>query len=146
MKSENLKSNVKRFADDTSIFLVVKNPNTSAEICHNLTRISEAEWTYRWKMSFNSDTSKQAQEKLLSNKATKTNHPNIKFNGSTVQQSANEKHLGVILDEKLTFNGDITSKLTTVNKSTSTLRKIYHYIPRDSLPTIYKLLIRPHLD
>ena len=41
----------------------------------------------------------------------KTNHPNIMFNGNTVQKSANQKHLGLILDEKLTFNNHITSKL-----------------------------------
>ena len=51
-----------------------------------------------------------------------------------------------MLDEKLTFNDHITSKLTTVNKLTSTLRKLYHYMPRDSLVTIYKSFIRPHLD
>ena len=40
--SENLKSTVKLFADDTSIFHVVKDPNTSAEILnHDLTRVSE---------------------------------------------------------------------------------------------------------
>ena len=40
--SENLKSTVKRFEDDTSRILVVKDPNTSAEILnHDLTRISE---------------------------------------------------------------------------------------------------------
>ena len=40
--SENLKSTDKLFADDTSIFHVVKDPNTSAEILkHDLTRISE---------------------------------------------------------------------------------------------------------
>ena len=143
--SENLKSTVKLFADDTSIFHVVKDPNTSAEILnHDLTKISE--WAYRWKMSFNPDPSKQAQEILFSNKVMKTNHPNIIFNGNTVQKSANQKHLGLILDEKLTFNDHITSKLTTVNKLTSTLRKLYHYMPRDSLVTIYKSFIRPHLD
>ena len=41
---------------------------------------------------------------LFSHKATKTNHPNILFNRNTVQNSANEKHLGIILDEKPTFN------------------------------------------
>ena len=98
--SENLKSTVKLFADDTSIFHVVKDPNTSAEILnHDLTRISE--WAYRWKMSFNQDPSKQAQEVLLPNNVTKTNHPNIIFNGSTIQRSANQKHLGLILDENL---------------------------------------------
>ena len=94
--SENLKSTVKVFADDTSIFHVVKDPNTSAEILnrgpHHL---------------------KQAQEVLFSNKVTKTNHPNIIFNGNLVQESANRKHLGLILEEKLTFNDHITSELTT---------------------------------
>ena len=141
--SENLKSTVKLFADDASIFDVVKDPNASDEILnHGLTRI----WAYRWKMSFNLGPSKQAQEVLFSKNVTKTNHPNIIFNGNTVQKSANQKHLGLILDEKLTFNDHITSKLTTVNKLTSTLRKIYHYMPRDSLVTIYKSIIRPHLD
>ena len=83
---------------------------------------------------------------LFFKKATKTNHPNIIFNGDTVQNSTSQKHLGLTLDEKLTFNDHITSKLTTVNKLTSTLRKLYHYIPRDSLVTTYKSFIRPHLD
>ena len=142
--SDNSKSAVKLFADDTSIFHVVKDPSTSAEILnHNLTRISE--WAYRWKMSFNPDPSKQAKEVLFSNKAAKKNHPNIIFNGNTVQNSANQKHLGLILDEKLTFD-DIcfTSKLTTINKLASTSRKLYHYIPRDSRVTFYKSFIRPH--
>ena len=47
--SKNLKSTVKCFADDTSIFHVVKDLNTSAEILNqDLTRILE--WAYRWKM------------------------------------------------------------------------------------------------
>ena len=54
--------------------------------------------------------------------------------------------LGLILDKKLTFHDHITSKLTTVNKLASILRKLYHYMPRDSPVTIYKSLIRPHLD
>ena len=58
----------------------------------------------------------------------------------------NQKYLGLILDETLTFNGHVTSKFTAINELTSTLRKLYHYIPRDSLITIYKSFIRPHLD
>ena len=96
--SENLKSTVKLFADDTSIFHVVKDPNTSAEILnHDLTRISHS--AYRWKMSFNPNPSKQAQEVLFSNNIMKTNHPNIIFNGNTAQKSANQKHFGLILEE-----------------------------------------------
>ena len=79
-------------------------------------------------MSFNLDPSKQAQEVLFSNKVTKANHPNIIFNSNTVQKSANQKHVGLTLDEKLTLNDRITSKL----KLTSTSRKLCHYIPCDS--------------
>ena len=94
------------FADDASIFHVVKNPNTSTEILiHDLTRISE--WVYRWKMPFNLDPSKKTQEMMFSNKVTKTDYPNIIFNGNTAQKSANQKQLGLILDEKLTFNDHV---------------------------------------
>ena len=97
-------------------------------------------------MSFNAELLKQAQEVLFSNKVTKANHPNIIFNGNRVQKSANQKHLGLILDEKVTFNDDATSKLTTVNKLTSNLKKLYHYMQHDSLVTIYKSFTRPYLD
>ena len=50
------------------------------------------------------------------------------------------------MDLKLAFNDHIIYKITTVNKLTSTLKKLYHYMPRDSLVTIYKSFIRPHLD
>ena len=93
--------------------------NTSAEILnHDFSRISD--WAYRWKMSFNPDPLKQVQEVLFSIKATKTNHPNIALYGNTVQTSANQEHLGLILDEKLTFNDHIIPKRITVNKLTST--------------------------
>ena len=97
-------------------------------------------------MSFHPDPLKQAQEVLFTNKVEKTNHPNIIFNGNMVQKSASQKHFGLILDEKLAVNDHITSKLTTVNKLRSTLRKLYHYMSCDSLVTIYKSFIRPHLD
>ena len=90
-------------------------------------------------MSFNPDLSKQVLEVLFSNKVTKTNHPNIIFNGNTVQMVRS-------LEEKPTFNDQITSRLTTVDKLISTLRKLYHYMPRDSVVTIYKSFMRPHLD
>ena len=103
---ENRKPTVKLFADNTLIFHLVKDPNTSAKILnHDLTRISKR--ACKWKKSFNPDPSKQAQEVLFSNKVTKTNHPNIIFNGNKVQKSANQKHLALILDRKLTLNDQL---------------------------------------
>ena len=54
--SDNLESNVKLFADDTSMFLVVCDPiNTSQKLNNGLDKVSI--WVNKRKMSFNPDPS-----------------------------------------------------------------------------------------
>ena len=59
-----LKSNVKLFADDASLFTVVNDKNEIANILNNHLQ-SISTWTYNWKMIFNPDSSKPAQEVLF---------------------------------------------------------------------------------
>ena len=62
-----LKSNVKLFADDTSLFSIVHNITDSANLLNgDLSKINE--WAVQWKMNFNSDPVKQAQEIIFSRK------------------------------------------------------------------------------
>ena len=69
--SDNLSSNVKLFADTTSLFSVTHDVNASArELNDDLTKISN--WAFQWKMSFNPDVNKQAQQVIFSWK-TKSN-------------------------------------------------------------------------
>ena len=68
--SKNLSSNTKLFADDTSIFSTVKNVNLSTDqLNSDLEKISV--WADQWKMSFNPDPKKQAQEVTFSGKTKK---------------------------------------------------------------------------
>ena len=61
---DGLKSNVKVFADDTSVFSVVKNKNYSAnDLTHDLSLISK--WAFKWKMLFNPDPAKPAREVIF---------------------------------------------------------------------------------
>ena len=74
--SDNILSTIKLFADGTSIFSVVNDANVSAdELNKDLQKISE--WVYRWKMSFNPDLNKQAQEVNFSRKQNKSTPPKI---------------------------------------------------------------------
>ena len=51
---EGLTSNVKLFADDTSIFSVVRDSSSSSlSLNEDLSKISQ--WGYKWKMLFNPD-------------------------------------------------------------------------------------------
>ena len=54
-------SNVKLFADDTSLFSVVHDVNTSStNLSNDFRKISD--WAIQWKMSFNPDLSKQLKK------------------------------------------------------------------------------------
>ena len=90
-----LNSNVKLFADDTSLFSVVHNITDSANLLNSdLCKINE--WALQWKISFNPDPIKQAQEIIFSRKTSKRNHPWLMFNNSIVNLTTNHKHLGKI--------------------------------------------------
>ena len=97
-------------------------------------------------MLFNPDITKQAQEVIFSRKSTITNHPTVFFNESPVAHTSCQKHLGMHLDEKLNFNTHVEEKITKANKGIAVIRKLAHVLPRESLITIYKLFVRPHID
>ena len=87
-------SNAKLFPDDTSLFSVVHNANTTANELNNyLVKINRL--AYQWKMSFNLDPSKQAQEVTFSTKTKKEYHPSIAFNNNNVLETNSQKHLGL---------------------------------------------------
>ena len=143
--SENIESTVKLFADDTSLFSVVHDNNTSAEVLNwDLKKISE--WAHKWKMSLNPDVSQQAQEVIFSRKQAKSVHPDLIFNNTPVYQTHCQKHLGVYLDMKLNFKLHIKEKISKAMKGIGITKKLSNVLPRKSLITIYKSFVRPHLD
>ena len=104
------------------------------------------DWAYQWKMSFNPDSSKQAQEVIFSCKIKKPGHSVLIFNNNQAIQTPYQKHFGLILYEKLNFGEHLRYIANKVNTSIGLLRKLQKYLPRRSLVTIYKSFIRPHLD
>ena len=143
--SDDLSTTAKLFADDASFFSIVQNISTSASHLNNdLSKVSN--WAFHWKMSFNPDPSKQAQEVIFSRKIQKTCHPSIYFNNKSVKQVPSQKHLGLILDKKLNFQEHLVNILNKVNETIGLLRKLQSILPREPLITIYKSFARPHLD
>ena len=95
-------------------------------------------------MSFNTDSSKQAQELVFSRKIKKLNYSELIFN-IPVNQASYQKHLGMFLDNKLNFGEHLKYINNKVSKSIGLLRKLQMSLPRRSLVTICKSFIRPHL-
>ena len=97
-------------------------------------------------MSFNTDPSKQTQEVIFSRKIKKRPNPSLVFNNNNVLQTSSQKHLGVTLDVKVTFDEHVNNVLNKVNKAIGLLRKLQNLLSRSTLITIYKAFVRPHLD
>ena len=71
--------------NDTSLFSTVKVPERAANNLNNdLKEINK--WAFQWKMSFNPDPTKQAQEVIFSRKTTERIHPKIFFNNILVSK------------------------------------------------------------
>ena len=67
--ADGLSSNTKLFTDDTSLFSVIHaSIIATLEINSDLSKIKQ--WAFQWKMSFNPDPNKQAQEVFFSRKLT----------------------------------------------------------------------------
>ena len=61
------------------------------------------------------------------------NHPTISINNIQVERTTFQKHLGLILDEKLNFKQHVDSAISKVNKGISVIKKLRHTFPRKSL-------------
>ena len=137
----------KIFADDTSLFSKVYDIYKSASnLNYDLEKISY--WAYQWKMQFNPDPSKQANQVIFSRKTNSNNlsYPPIKFNNNNISKCPHQKHLGIVLDSKPNFNAHVDQKIKKCNRMIGLIRRLSNNLPRNALLTIYKSFVRPHLD
>ena len=143
--SEKITSTVKLVSDDTSFFSVVNDPNISA---NELNKDSEliSEWAYKWKVSFTPDKNKQAQGVVYSRKQSEPKNPPLLCNKTPVVYSSSQKHLGIILDEKLSFTNHIKVKIQKAGIGINVFKSLNNLFPQQALLTIYKSFIRVHLD
>ena len=116
--SNNLPSNVKLLADNTSLFSVTHDVNLPAKkLNDDLRQISNL--AFQWKMSFNPDLNKQTQEVTFIRKIKINIHPLLVFNSNVVSQVNSHKHLGIIIDFKLTFEEYLLRVFKKVNETIS---------------------------
>ena len=114
------------------------------DLNNDLTKIMK--WAFQWKMSFNPDISKQADEVIFSRKRSVSFHPPLTFNNIPVAQTNSQKHLGMQLDKKLNFEEHLKKVESKVYKTIGIIRKLQNVLPQSALLTIYRSFIRPHLD
>ena len=100
--SNGVSSNCKLFANDASLFSVFNDiQSNTVTLRNNLTVINN--WAFQWKMIFNPDFTKYAQEVMFSRKTKKLLHPSLSLHKIPLKNIMFQKHLGLTLDVKLNF-------------------------------------------
>ena len=142
---DGLKSIFKIFTDVTSLFSKINEVDTNnIDISNDLVKISR--WAYQWKMSFNLDINKQATEVYLSQRREQSLPPSIIFNNNNVLTSPCQKHLGLVLGSKLSFNELVNQIIIKCNRITGLMKRLSLILSTKQLLTIYKTFLRCHLD
>ena len=139
---KGLQNDIKLFADDTSIFSVVKEKDeAAASLNQDLEKLNL--WAWQWKMQFNCD---KTEEVIFSVKRSKIEHPTLNQGSDDVKRTDEHKHLGLILDSQLNFKSHIRQAISKARRGIEMIKYLSKYVSRDVLDQIYKLYVRPHLD
>ena len=104
------------------------------------------QWAYQWKMEFNPDPNKQATELLFSCKKNIPNHPSLFFIGTVVPKVNEQKHLGMTLDSKWSFERHLNEKIVKAKRVIGIMTYFSKFLPLKTLDEMYKALVRSHID
>ena len=100
---ENINSEIKPFADDTSLFSVVESKDRTANDLNRDLKKARL-WAWEWKMKFNTD---KTEEVIFSWKRIRQQHPMLMLGADEVRNKSEHRHLSMILDSKLNFESNV---------------------------------------
>ena len=137
-----IRANIRLFADDTSLYIIVQNPE-SAALCLNLDLIKISNWAKLWLVSFNYSKN---ESMIVSRKVNKPYHPPIYMENTEINEISAHKHLGIFFSNDCSWHSHIDYIKEKAWKRINIMRKLKFVLDWKSLETIYVSFIRPILE
>lgn len=138
----DINSSIRLFADDTSLYIIVENPQNAAIVLNSdLDTISK--WASNWLVDFNPS---KTCSLLISRKSVPIAHPSLIMNNFVLTESSHHKHLGVIFSSTCNWNEHIEKITESAWIRLNLLRALKFKISRLALEKIYITFIRPLLE
>lgn len=135
-------SNIRLFADDTTVFIVVEDPVTAADCINtDLARISQ--WAAMWLVTFNPQ---KTESMLVSRKMNRAQHPPLFMQNVQITEVDSHKHLGIVFSRDCSWHKHINYISEKAWTRINIMRKLKFQLDRKSLETIYIVFIRPLLE
>ena len=138
----DIHSNIRLFADDTSLYLIVEHADIAAYTL-NSDIIKITNWAKSWLVSFNPT---KTESLLVSRKINKPIHPPLQMLNEQIVEVQAHRHLGIYLSNDGSWHPHIDHIKAKAWERINIMRKLKYVLDRKSLETIYLSFIRPLLE
>ena len=138
----DIQSKIKLFADDTSLYLIVDDPNETTDSLNNeLTKIHD--WATKWLVTFNAQ---KTETMTISRKIDKPDHPPLYMDSNDISTVSEYKHLGIVISDNGSWEKHIDMITGKAYKRINILRKFKFILDRKTLEKIDFTFVRPLLE
>ena len=131
-------SSVKIFADDTKIYRKVAEEGDRSRLQDDLDAV--AAWSDSWQLPFNAD---KCTTLHIGSQNPETDYS---LGGVLLGKTSSEKDLGIFIDSDLKFRRQAASATAKASQILALIRRSFQAIDCETLPLLYKTLVRPHLE
>ena len=131
-------SQIKMFADDAKVFSSIADPTAAVGMQADLDAL--VAWSDTWQMTFNEDKCKVMH--IGPRNCAYSYH----MRGHHLDSTQVEKDLGIQIDHLLKFRQQAAAAVAKANRMLAIIRRSFATINEETLPLLYKSLVRPHLE
>ena len=130
------------FADDTSLYIIVDNPDHAAQLL-NADLEKTTNWAETWLVKFNPD---KTESLLISSKTSGPTHPPVFMLNQEINEVDKHKHVGIVLSGDCSWHHRINYIKEKAWARINIMRKLQFLLDRKSLETIYISFMRPVIE
>ena len=128
-----IRSNIRLFADDTSLYIIVENPDAAVEILNtNLNKILT--WAKSCLVKFNPNKNESL---IISHKINKPGHAPVFMSNQQINEVQFHKHLGIHISSDCSWHKHIEYVKSKAWSRTNVMRKFKYTLDRKTLETIH---------
>ena len=138
-------SQVKMFADDLKLFS--SNTMSNNDIQHDISNIEH--WSETWQLPLNKQKCSYLRVTSSNNNDPKNVYHLHDKNSQTlveIENTDNVKDLGVIVDETLKFEKQISERIKKANSVLASIKRTIRYMDKSVFTMLYKSIVRPILE
>ena len=139
---EAVKCGVKMYADDTKIYAVINNKGDSKKLQEEINKLFK--WSVTWQLMFHPDKCHILKLGNLHEDFVYT--MGTEDNKSILVETEEEKDLGIVIDNKLSFSSHYEKIVNKANKLLGIIRRNFTYIDSVNFKLMYKAIIRPTIE